>query len=425
MRRSMPSLLAAVALLATLATSCGGSANGGQPLVVGAVYPTGGGNGPGGLEEYHGALLAAQIANEHGGVDGRRIEIRAVDAETADAAPGAIGSLAADGARFVLGSYGSTISAPAAFEADRRGMLFWETGAVGYMPSTGRGHLVFRVSPSGLILGGSAIDFVTRELAPTWHRSPRSLRFAVAYVNDVYGSEVARGAIDRIRAGHQHLVASVPYDPFGYDAAAVVRKVARARPDVLFVSAYLPDGVAIRREIVRQHVHLLANIGTSSSYCMPAFGRKLGRDAVGVFASDKPAAEYLNLNGLDPTARSLAREASKGYQQRYHEEMSAAALAGFSGAWALFHDVMPRANSLTAEGVAAAARSIELPEGSLPNGSGLRFGTEGTAQAGWNLWAASVIWQWVAVDKEAVVWPPRFATTPVDVSSASSTSGSW
>ena len=424
MRRSMPTLLAAAVALTGL-VACGGARDASSPLVVGAVYPTSGSQGPGGLEEFHGALLAAQIANERGGVDGRPIRIRAVDAESADAAPGAVDSLAARGVRFVLGSYGSTVSAPAAIEADRKGMLFWETGAVGFMPATGRGRLVFRVSPSGLILGASAIDFVTGRLAPKWHRSPRSLRFAVAYVDDVYGSEVARGAMRRIRADRLHLVAAVPYSPYHYDAAAIVRRLARARPDVVFVSAYLQDGVAVRRQIVRQQVHLLANIGTSSSYCMPAFGRALGRDAVGVFASDKPAPEYMNLNGLDPNARALAGEAERRYRQRYHTEMSAAALAGFSGAWALFRDVMPRARALAPEVVAAIAGTIALPKGTLPNGSGLQFGAAGTPQAGWNLRAESVIWQWVALDKEAVIYPPRFATGPIDVSRASSGTGSW
>ena len=424
MRRSLSGTVAALAAAALL-VACNGSRNSSQPLVVGAVYPTTGGQGPGGLEEFHGALLAAQVANEHGGVDGRQIQIQAVDAEGADAAPGAVDSLASRGVRFVLGSYGSTISAPAAIEADRRGMLFWETGAVGFMPGTGRGRLVFRVAPSGLILGGEAIDFVDHQLAPKWHRAPDSLRFAVAYVNDLYGSEVARGAIGQIRSDHLHLVASVPYDPHHYDAASIVRRLARARPDVVFVSAYLKDGVAIRRQIVAQHLRLLANIGTSSSYCMPAFGRMLGREAVGVFASDKPAPEFMNPNGLDLQARALAQEAERLYQQRYHTEMSAPALAGFSGAWALFHDVMPGVSELTPESVAAAARSIDAPKGSLPNGSGLRFGAAGTPEAGWNLQAESVIWQWVAVDKEAVIWPERFATGPIDVSTASSGSGSW
>jgi hypothetical protein len=31
-----------------------------------------------------------------------------------------------------------------------------------------------------------------------------------------------------------------------------------------------------------------------------------------------------------------------------------------------------------------------------------------------NLRATSVIWEWVSPGERAVVWPPRFATTPVD-----------
>jgi ABC-type branched-subunit amino acid transport system substrate-binding protein len=299
---------------------------------------------------------------------------------------------------------------PAAYAAARRHMLFWETGAVGLMSSLGRGRLVFRVAPSGLELGGSAMDFLVRRLAPMLHRVPRSLRVAVAYADDAYGAEVARGAMDRVRALGVPLVARVPYDPRHLSSRSVVHRLVEARPDVVFVSAYLDDGVAIRREIVRERVPLLANIGTSSSYCMPAFGVRLGSKAVGVFASDKPAAEYINPRGLRPDARRLLETAASTYEHRYGEEMSAAALAGFSAAWALFHDVAPRANSFTPAAVAGAARSIRLPPGSLPNGSGLWFGRPGTTEAGWNLRAASVIWEWLRVDHEAVVWPPRLAT---------------
>ena len=98
--------------------------------------------------------------------------------------------------------------------------------------------------------------------------------------------------------------------------------------------------------------------------------------------------------------------------------MSPAALAGFSAAWAFFTDVLPGAASLAPDDVAAAARAIDLPPGSLPNGSGLRFGAPGTPDAGDNLAAASVIWEWVAPGEAAVIWPPAFATQPMDPSAS-------
>jgi len=94
--------------------------------------------------------------------------------------------------------------------------------------------------------------------------------------------------------------------------------------------------------------------------------------------------------------------------------MSAAALAGFSAAWALLHEVLPAADGLSPASVATAANAAELPEGSLPNGGGLRFGEPGTGTAGANLLASSVIWQWNAPSEREVVWPPRFATSPIE-----------
>jgi hypothetical protein len=90
--------------------------------------------------------------------------------------------------------------------------------------------------------------------------------------------------------------------------------------------------------------------------------------------------------------------------------MDAPALAGFSAAWALFRWAMPKASSLTPTAVGAAAMTLHVPMGGLPNGSGIDFGAPGSAQPGQNLRAASVIWEWVSVDHRVVVWPPRFAT---------------
>jgi branched-chain amino acid transport system substrate-binding protein len=189
----------------------------------------------------------------------------------------------------------------------------------------------------------------------------------------------------------------------------------------LFVSAYLDDAIALRRQLVRQHVPLVANIGTSSSYCMPAFGATLGKDAVGVYASDKPSATSIDPSGLLPDGAALLQRANDAYRERWNEDMSPAALAGFSAAWALFTDVLPRANSMSAADVADAARTSDIPAGSLPNGSGLRFGAQGTAQAGDNLEAASVIWEWVRPGEAAVIWPKAFATDAVDPT----TVGAW
>jgi ABC-type branched-subunit amino acid transport system substrate-binding protein len=288
------------------------------------------------------------------------------------------------------------------------------------MPGAGPGsapdpnQLFFRVAPSGATLGRAAVSFIAGELTPLLHRSASSIRFAVANVDDAYGNAVAGGAVAEVHALGLPLAGQFPYDPLHLDAPAMVRAIAATKPDVLFVSAYLKDGVALRQEMVRQRLHLLASIGTSSSYCMPDFGEALGKAAVGLFASDKPDGDALDLSGLVPDARAILQRARAEYRSRYHQEMSAPALAGFSAAWALFHSVMPAASATTPQAVAQAALAARIPAGGLPNGSGLEFGAPGTPEAGANLRAASVIWEWVGVNRRAVVWPPQFATQRIE-----------
>jgi branched-chain amino acid transport system substrate-binding protein len=414
----MKKLLVAAACLSMLATACtstSASNDAGDGLVVGAVYPLSGSQGQGGVDEHRGVMLAADIANVDGGVDGRDIALRSIDVATADAAPGAIEQLDADGVQLVLGSYGSTISAPASAAAASRGMLFWETGAVGMLPpDSDRGGLTFRVPPTGGVLGSAAIGFVASRVAPDHAPDPSNLRYAVSFVDDVYGRSVAQGAIDAIRQLGLTDVGHFGYDPRTVDMHTLVHRIAAAHPDVLFVSAYLEDAIALRRELVREDVPLVANIGTSSSYCMPAFGETLGSEAVGVYASDKPSATSIDPAGLRPPAAVLLTRANAEFRSRWGTDMSPAALAGFSAAWGLFHDVLPAAASFAPSDVADAASAVDLPRGSLPNGSGLRFGAPGTASAGDNLAAASVIWEWVRPGVAAVIWPPAFATDPVD-----------
>jgi branched-chain amino acid transport system substrate-binding protein len=422
----MTRFLAAAAVIALIATGC--SSTSPPPIVIGAIYPLSGTQGPGGIQEYHGVRVAVDMINRSGGVSGRSVQLQPLDVADQDSVPGAMAELHRAGTQLVIGSYGSTISAPAAKLAIRDGMLFWETGAVGDMnddgswlvsppqlaePKTGA---FFRVAPTGSSLGRAAIGFMATKYAHAVHQRGRSLRYAIANVNDIYGRSVAAGARQEIRKLHLPFAGRFEYNPQRPHFARLIRSLRRARPDILFVSAYIDDGVGLRRAIVNHHLHLVGNIGSSSSYCMPAFGARLGQKAVGVFASDKPDAEYMAPHGLLPPARLLLRRARQAYRTRFGGEMSAAALAGFSGTWALLHYVLPRARSTDPAGITSAARSLDLPKGTLPNGSGIKFG-DTPATASENIHASSVIWEWVGVNKRAVVWPRRFATHALRVSS--------
>ena len=147
------------------------------------------------------------------------------------------------------------------------------------------------------------------------------LRYAVAYVNDPYGRAVAQGALDAVKERGLILAGSIPYDGNAKDFTPVAAQIAAVHPDVLFSAAYVDDGVAVRKALVATHTPLLAGIGTSSSYCMPAFGRALGRDAVGLYASDKPDADVITTGPLSSVAVKALRWARAEYIKRFHEHI--------------------------------------------------------------------------------------------------------
>jgi ABC-type branched-subunit amino acid transport system substrate-binding protein len=305
------------------------------------------------------------------------------------------------------------VSAAAAQVATEDQLVLFETGAVGLLDgAVAGGQSFFRLAPMGANLGQAAIAFMRDHAVPAMgHAGP--LRYAVANVDDAYGTAVAAGAVDEATRSPGELVGRFEYPAQGADYDALAAQIAAARPDVLFVSAYLDDGIALRRALVRAHVPLLASIGTSSSYCHPAFGQALGVDAVGLFASDKPDAAHVNPSGLAEEGRVALGWVNDEYQQRYHVEMSAPALSGFSNAYAVLQHVLPDANSLHPDVVASAALRVKLPEGTLPNGGGLDLAGPGSIDPGANRAAAGVIWEWIAPGDRVVVWPPVMATRPL------------
>ena len=363
--------------------------------------------------EERGVRLAVEWANTHGGVHGRPVRLDTADAPRPEAVPSAMRALRDRGVRVVVGSHGSATSVAAAKVAGETGMMLWETGAVGGTTPANGGRSFFRLAPMGANLGRTAIAFIRDEVAPKL-KPAAPLRYAVVFVDDPYGRSVGKGALDEVEGSGQVLSASLPYDARGADFAALARRIAETRTDVLFAVSYLDDGVALVRALTEAKVPLVASIGTSSSFCHPQFGQRLGPLAVGMFASDKPDQAHVRPDALEPEGRRTLAWASARYQRRYGKTMSAEALGGFSNGYSLLAHVLPAATSFDPKAVAHAALTTKLSRGMLANGGGLDLAPPGAPDEGENRRAAGVIWEWVAPGERAVVWPALFATHTIE-----------
>jgi branched-chain amino acid transport system substrate-binding protein len=356
--------------------------------------------------------------------------------------------LARQGVHVVVGAYSSGLSIAASAAASDAGLLYWEAGAVADRV-TGRGlPLVFRVGTSGSTLGANSASFAAKDLAPRLGRTAATLRVAIVEAQDEYAHSVADAATRTATSEGLDVVASLSYNLAVPNWSQVMTQLAAAKPDTIILASHIPDGIAFRQAMVASGLKVGALIGSTMAECDPDFAGDLGADAIGIFASDRPTAGF-RPEALDGPARvaydrfaaawgaaapAYAGGASAapysateseatgeeypltGPAEAATAEQTEEALAGFSAGWALFHDVLPSATpnsgGLDPQTVAAAARAVDLPQGSLPNGAGMKFSTD-AATLGQNERAAAVIWQWQAVRQYAFVWPPSYATGPI------------
>jgi branched-chain amino acid transport system substrate-binding protein len=412
-RRVVVSVLA----LLVVAAACGESpAKPPNELVLGAIYPLSGSQAAGGKEELAGVKSALSLATS-GGALKVPVRLDVVDANTPQAAVAAVDHLVRDDhVSAILGTYGSTLSATASARAEELKTVYWETGAVAD-PITAQRHYVFRTVATGGSLGRMAVTFTHDVLIPDYKL--QAPRVVVIRVNDIYGRSVGGGEQALASSLGISVVDVIEYDPRAHDAPAIAARVAADHPDFVWDVSYLDDGVAIWQALLSQHVAVKAAVGTSSAFCMPEFGRRLGGGAVGVYAADKPDAD-ISASALSQAGSALLDQARAVYaRDNGGASMSIPAVAGFVGGWTLFHDVLGGMTAAaTSESIREAALKVDVPVGDSINGGGVRFGAAGSLDEGQNTRAAAVVGQWQAIGVMNIVYPPAYATrSPMEIAS--------
>jgi branched-chain amino acid transport system substrate-binding protein len=443
--RSLTLVVSALAIASMVAAGwrLAGAAN---AIRIGAVFPLSSNAADLVGPELAGVRIAVDLVNDDGGVAGRRVELAVRDLRSRADADSVMADLRGEGVQLVIGAYDSELSIAASEAANRAGLLYWEAGAVADR-LTGRGlPMVFRVGASGANLGANSATFAATELAGRLGKAVGELRIALAVADDDYANGVADAAESTARAQGLPVVLRRAYNLALPDWPGVMADLAAARPDVIILASHIPDGIAFRKAMVESGLRVGALIGSTMAECDPDFAGELGADAVGIFASDRPTAGFqpsaLQPAAADAYARFAAAWAAVAAEtggtgdvslpsDRYADadytihgpaedataEESEEALSGFAATWALLRHVLPTAaatgaGALDAGSVAATARAIDLPDGSLPNGAGLRF-SSAPGTLGQNERAAAVMWQWTAERTYSFVWPPTYATAEI------------
>ena len=389
-----------------------------ESIRIGVVLPFTGPFAKGGLEDWTAMEIARDMINEKGGINGRKVEYLRGDAVNPNAAISEAERLITqDGVKITTGSFASPFAIAVSQTAERHGVLHWETvGAADTITKRGFKY-TFQVGAPASRYGRAAVDLTREVLAEKLGKPAKDLRIALLWENRAFGKSVGDGVRTYSKDLGLNMVFDEGYDKFATDMTPIVQKLKDAKPDVLIAISFLNDAVLFQRKAKELNFNVPVLMGVSAGYSAPELKDSLGSAVNGIFVADFPA--RVNPKALTPAAQAASDEFYKRYEQKQNRIAAGHSSATFSAMWLLFTEVLPKAKTMEPAELREIALGLDLPEGSLVNGSGVKFTNfdwDGDKKdAGQNLRSSIGAWQWQ--DQGAwQVFPKTLATRePISV----------
>ena len=408
--RPLLRLFAVLASAATVMTAAPALAQ--EPIKIGVLLPLTGPFAKNGLENWEAMQIARDMINERGGVNGRKIEYLQGDATNANAAISETERLITkEGIKITTGSFASPLAIAVSQAAERQSVFHWETTGAAEIITRRGFKYTFQVGAPARKYGQAAVDFVVADLAKRLNKPANELRIALLWENRAFGKSVGDGIRAYSETKGIKLVYDEGYDQFATDMTPIVQKLKDVKSDVLIAISFPNDAILFQRKAKEFDLNVAAFIGVSAGYSSPDLRASIGDMVNGIFVADFPP--KVNPSVLLPETRKVADEFYKRYEAKMKRAPAGHAAAGFSAIWALFTEVLPKGKTYEPDELRDIALKLDLPEGSLVNGSGIKFTNfdwaEDAKDAGQNLRASIGVWQWTKTGNEQV-FPPKLAT---------------
>ena len=386
-----------------------------KKIKIGVIYDY---TGPlaGGGSDLHalGAKIMIDYFRSRGGVAGYQIEAIYADAQSKPdvAINEAIRLIEQEKVDMLLGFYSSAQCVPAAARIEQLKKFMWITTCIASPVLENRNlRYVFRPQPSGRQFGLMSADFLAQNAKAKLGKDPKELRVAIVHEDGAYGVDVSKGNEEGAKAAGFNVVLREGYSATAPDLSALITKLKRARPDVIFHTGYNPDISLFHRQAREGGLKFAALIGHGAGYGVYSkLKESLGVDANFIFNVDPISIWLANPKALRPELLPIIEMVGNEYQRAKPETTIRSAHVGMaaSNTYLFFTQVLERAikvhGGIDAEALRKAALEVDLPEGGTMLGFGVKFQGEGAPMAGQNDRAFPVIVQYVD-DKAVIVWP--------------------
>ncbi|HZO95123.1 MAG TPA: amino acid ABC transporter substrate-binding protein [Candidatus Baltobacteraceae bacterium] len=313
-----------------------------KPIVIGAAVSLTGAYADGGKYTLQGYELWVKQQNAHGGLLGRKLELKTYD-DQSDASVGIRlyeKLVNEDHVDLLAGPYGSALTAPTSNVAARYKMVMFCPEDAAPVTFDRGNRYIFQGLPQ-------AVHYVDGVMAMA---KARALKTVALVGEDTPFPHAIGSAVPELAKSDGMTVVLTEYYPHNTsDFSALVQKIKAANPDVLLAASFVPDSIALLRQLKQADVApkmVYEAIGGSD----PAFGPAAGKDADGVLSSTAWSAD-LKTPGNGEFVKSFTAE--YGRAPDYH---SASSFAGLT----VLAEAVKRAGGLDQEKIREQLASMKM-----------------------------------------------------------------
>jgi branched-chain amino acid transport system substrate-binding protein len=403
----------AIAAAAVLGLAAGAAAQE-KKIKIGVVYDLTGPLAGGGSElQYIGAkIMLDQFVKT--GIEGYKIDVVYADAQSKPdvAINEATRLIEQEKVDLVMGFYSSAQCVPVAAKVEQLKRFMWITTCISSAVLENKNYkYVFRPQASGDQFGKMTMEFIENFAKSKLGKEPKDLRVAIIHEDGAYGVDVSKGNEAGAKKAGFNVVMKEGYAATAPDLSAMVTKLKRARPDVIFHTGYNPDITLFARQAREQGLKFAALVGHGAGYGVyEKLKEGMGPDANYLFNTDPISIWLANQQSMDPKLPPVIKQIGEEFDKVRPGVAIRSAHVGMaaSNTFLLLTEVLPRAikkyGGIDPEALRKAAMEIDIPEGGTMLGFGVKFPAEGAAMAGQNERSFPVVIQYVD-DKSYVVWP--------------------
>ena len=385
-----------------------------KKIKIGVIYDLTGPLAGGGSElQYIGAkIMLDQYAKT--GVEGYKVEAVYADAQSKPdvAINEAVRLIEQEKVDMLLGFFSSAQCVPVAARVEQLKKFMWITTCISSAVLDNKNFkYVFRPQASGDQFGLMTIDFIAQNAVSKFGKEPKDLRVAIIHEDGAYGVDVSKGNEAGAKKVGFNVVLKEGYSATAPDLSALVTKLKRARPDVIFHTGYNPDITLLLRQAREQGLKFGALVGQGAGYGVyDKLKDSLGADSNYIFNIDPISIWLTNPKSLDPKLPPMIKMIGDEFDKLKPGTPIKSAHIGMaaSNTYLFLNEVLPRAikkyGGVDAEALRTAALDTDLPEGGTMLGFGVKFEDQDSVLAGQNSRAFPVITQYID-GKAVVVWP--------------------